>query len=86
MEKQSMMERQNNAPLRTSQPSVSVVKGEEGQQTLPRRPIGLTITVEKIDRVLAEVQAQIEHLRQYRVNLGVGRMRVIDMEATWRGA
>lgn len=63
-----MMEAEHNDISGLSQPSLSVTNNE-GRQTLHRRPIGLTITVEKIDRVLAEVQAQIEHLRQYRVNL-----------------
>lgn len=35
--------------------SMSVMNSGEGQPTCHRRPIGLTITVEKIDRVLAGV-------------------------------
>lgn len=68
-----------------SQPSVSVMSHEEGRQTIHRRPVGLTITVEKIDRALADVQAQIEHLRRYRISLGLGRVRVAGMEAKWKG-
>ena len=68
-----------------SQLSVSVMNHEEGRQTIHRRPVGLTITVEKIDRALADVQAQIEHLRRYRINLGLGRVRVAGMEAKWKG-
>lgn len=68
-----------------SQLSVSVMNHAEDQQAMQRRPAGLTITVEKIDRALADVQAQIEHLRRYRINLGLGRVRVAGMEAKWKG-
>ena len=80
-----MNERKNNNLSSVSQPSVTLINSEEGQQTLHRRPAGLTITVEKIDRALADVQAQIEHLRRYRINLGLGRVRVAGMEAKWKG-
>lgn len=80
-----MNELKNNNLSSVSQPSVTLINSEEGQQTLHRRPVGLTITVEKIDRALADVQAQIEHLRRYRINLGLGRVRVAGMEAKWKG-
>lgn len=56
---------------------------EEGRQTVHRRPVGLTITVEKIDRVLADVQTQIETLRQNRINLGLVREQLAGMKAKW---
>lgn len=80
-----MNELKNNNLSSVSQPSVTLINSEEGLQTLHRRPVGLTITVEKIDRALADVQAQIEHLRRYRINLGLGRVRVAGMEAKWKG-
>jgi hypothetical protein len=53
-----MMEPENNDISGLSQTSVSVLNSEEVQQTLYRRPVGLTITVEEVARVLADVQAQ----------------------------
>jgi hypothetical protein len=52
-----MMEPKNNDVSGLSQTSVGLMDSEEGRQTVHRRPVGLTITVEKIDRVLADVQA-----------------------------
>lgn len=80
-----MMEPKNNDVSGLSQTSVGLTDSEEGQQTVQRRPIGLTITVEKIDRVLADVQTQIETLRQNRINLGLVREQLAGMEAKWRG-
>jgi len=47
-----MMKPKNNDLSGLSQTSMSVMNSEEGRQTVHRRPVGLTITVEKIDRVL----------------------------------
>ncbi|MEO5632107.1 MAG: hypothetical protein ABIR69_09580 [Nitrospiraceae bacterium] len=80
-----MMEPKNNDVSGLSQTSVGLMDNEEGRQTVQRRPIGLTITVEKIDRVLADVQTQIETLRQNRINLGLVREQLAGMEAKWRG-
>jgi len=80
-----MMEPKNNDVSALSQTSVGLMDSEEGRQTVHRRPVGLTITVEKIDRVLADVQTQIETLRQNRINLGLVREQLAGMEATWRG-
>jgi hypothetical protein len=66
-----------------SRTSASVKNGEERRQSLRRRPVGLTITVEKVDRVLAEVQAEIEVLRRERTNLGLVRGELVGMEAEW---
>ena len=68
-----------------SQASVRLMNGEEGQQTFHRRPVGLTITVEKIDHVLTDVQAQIENLRRQRISLGRVRVQLAGMEVKWRG-
>ena len=67
------------------QTSVSLMNSEEGRQTVHRRPVGLTITVERIDCVLAGVQAQIEHLRRETTNLGLVREQLAGMETKWRG-
>ena len=80
-----MMEPKNNDMSGVSQTSVSVMNSEEGQQAFPRKPIGLTITVERIDCVLAGVQAQIEHLRRETKNLGLVREQLTSMETKWRG-
>ena len=80
-----MREPKTNDIFGLSQTSVSVRNGEEGRQTVHRRPVGLTITVEKIDRVLEGVEGQIEHLRQDRINLGLVRVQLVGMEAQWRG-
>ena len=80
-----MMEPKNNDISGLSQTSVSVMNSAEGRQTVHRRPVGLTITVEKIDRVLADVQTQIETLWQNRINLGLVRGQLAGMEAKWRG-
>ena len=69
-----------------SQTPASVMNGEERRQSVSRRPAGLTITVEKIDRVLAEVQAEIEVLRRERTNLGLVRGELVGMEAKWSGS
>ena len=80
-----MMEPKNNDLSGVSQTSGSAMNSEKGQQTFPRKPVGLTITVEKIDRVLAGVQAQIEYLRRERTNLGLVREQLAGMETKWRG-
>lgn len=68
-----------------SQTSVSLIDSDEDRQTVHRRPVGLTITVEKIDRVLTDIQAQIEFLRRERTSLGLVRGQLAAMEAKWRG-
>ena len=79
------METKNNDMSDLSQTSVGLMDGEEGRQTVHRRPVGLTIRVEKIDCVLADVQTQIETLRQMTINLRLARVRLAGMEAKWRG-
>jgi hypothetical protein len=68
-----------------TQTSMSVMNSGKDWQTIHRRPIGLTITVEKIDRVLADVHEQIELLRRERTSLGLVRGQLAAMEAQWRG-
>lgn len=81
-----MMEPTNNRLAGISQTSVGLRGSEEGRRTVHRRLVGLTITVGKIDRVLADVQTQIKTLRQNRINLRLVREQLADMEAKkWRG-
>ena len=79
-----MMEPNQNDLSGLSQISVRV-NSREGRQILRQRPVGLTITVEKIDCILTEVQAQIEHLRRYSANLGLGKGKLAGMESKWAG-
>ena len=85
VEKEAMMEPTNNNLAGISQTSVGSMDSEEGRQTVHRRLVGLTITVEKIDRVLVGVQTQIKTLRLNRINLGLVREQSAGMEAKWRG-
>lgn len=79
-----MMEPTNNKLAGISQTSVDLRGSAEGRRTVHRRLVGLTITVGKIDRVLAGVQAQIQNLRRDRVNLGLVREQLAGMEAKRR--
>jgi len=76
-----MMEPTNNNLSGVSQTSVGLMDSEEGRRTVHRRLVELTITVEKIDRVLVDVQTQIETLRQNRINLGLVREQLAGLEA-----
>jgi hypothetical protein len=84
-EEGSKMERWKSDMQDSAQILVSVMNREDRRQSVSRRPAGLTITVEKIDRVLAEVQAEIEVLRRERTNLGLVRGELVGMEAKWSG-
>jgi hypothetical protein len=84
-EEGSKMERWKSDLQDSAQILASVMNGEERRQSVRRRPAGLTITVEKIDRVLTEVQAEIEVLRRERTNLGLVRGELVGMEAKWSG-
>ena len=81
---EAKMKLENDVPG-VSQTSASVMNGKESRQSVRRRPAGLTITVEKVDRVLDEVQAEIEVLRRERTNLGLVRGELVGMEAEWSG-
>ncbi len=78
------MEAKNNGISDLSPSSVRLMDSEADRKTVHRRPVGLTITVEKIDHVLADAQIQIETLRQMTINLRLARVRLVGMEATWR--
>jgi hypothetical protein len=80
-----MMEAKNYDLSGLSQISMSAMNSEEGRQTARQRLVGLTITVEKIDRVLTDIQAQIEFLRREKTSLGLVRGQLAAMEAKWRG-
>lgn len=71
-----------------SQASASVMNGEDSQQPVHRRPAGLTIRVEEIDCVLADIQAQIEMLGRDEdlSGTGAGRIGRSGMEAKWNGS
>ena len=79
-----MMEPEKNYISGLSQTSVGLMNGEEGRETIHRKPVGLTITVEKIDRILADVHSQIEMLRRERTDLGLVRTQLANMESRWR--
>ena len=81
-----MMESQHNDQSGVSEAEVALVNSEEGGEPLRRKPDGLTITVEKIDRILADVQLQIEGLRRERTGLGLVRRQLADMESQWESA
>jgi len=80
-----MMEAKSNDRSELSQTSVGLIDSEEGHPAVHRKPVGLTITVEKIDRVLADVHTQIETLRHTTINLRLVRMRLAGTESKWRG-
>lgn len=64
-------------------PSMGLRDTSEDLESIYHKPVGLTITVEKIDRVLAEIQAQIECLRRERTSLRLVRGQLANMNA-WR--
>jgi hypothetical protein len=49
------------------------------------RPVGLAITVDEIDRVLANIQVQKWNLRRHRMKMRLLRLQLAVMEATLRG-
>ena len=79
-----MMEPKNYDLSGVSQISMSAMNSEEGRQTAHQRLVGLTITVEKIDRYLTDIQTQIEFLRRERTTLGLVWGQLAAMEAKWR--
>jgi hypothetical protein len=80
-----MMEPKNYDLSGLSKISMSAMNSEEGRQTAHQRLVGLTITVEKIGRVLTDIQEQVESLRRERTSLGLVRGQLAAMEAKWRG-
>lgn len=79
-----MMEPKENDLSSSSQTSGSLMNREEGQLAF-QKPVGLTLTVERIDFVLAGVQAQIETLRRDKTNLSLVRVELAGMETKWKG-
>ena len=75
-----MMEPMTHELSGVSETSVCVMNGEEEQHTLHRMPIVFTVTVEAIDCLLVHAEAQVEDLRQYRMNLGLVRAELAGME------
>jgi hypothetical protein len=80
------MELSNHDIAGLSRTPANVVDGGESLQPVHRRPVGLTITVEKLDRALADIQARIESLRREQTNLGLVRGELARMEAKWKSA
>jgi hypothetical protein len=64
-----------------SQTSASVMNREDRRQSVRRRPAGLTRRVREIDCMLADIQADIQRLRQERIHLGLMREELAGMEA-----
>jgi hypothetical protein len=76
-------------PTRNEVSSVSCARGEsvssEGDQPIShRKRLELTITVEKIDRLLKEIQQRIKMLQQDATNLTVVRAQLGSREAQRR--
>jgi len=77
-------------PTRSELPSIYAARVEsegsgEGQQISHRKQLELTITVEKIDRFLEEIQQRIKMLQQEAKNLTEVRAQVGNRKAERRG-
>jgi hypothetical protein len=77
-------------PTKSDVPSVSCARVEsggsrEGRPISHRKQLDLTITVEKIDRFLEEIQQRIKLLQQDVTNLTVVRVQLGSREAERRG-
>jgi hypothetical protein len=83
---ESKMELSNNDVAGLCQTTMGAVNGGGSRQPVHQMPVGLTITVEKFDRVLADIDAQIELLQRDRTSLGLVRGELVRMEAKWRSA
>jgi len=64
---------------------VSSVHSEEGRLSPHRKPLRLTISVEKIDRVLADIQKQVEDLQREMTNLRLVRNQLAGCKQDNRG-
>jgi len=67
------MKRWNNDVPASCQTLASVMNGENSRQPIHRRPAGLPIRVREIDCVLADIQAEIQTLRQEKTYLRLVR-------------
>jgi hypothetical protein len=77
-------------PTRSDVPSMDGARVESGssgesQPISHRKPLELTITVEKIDRFLEEIQRRIKLLQQDTTNLAIVRAQVGSRNAHKRG-
>ena len=77
-------------PTRSELPSINAARVEsegsgEGQQISHRKQLELTITVEKIDRFLEEIQQRITLLQQDVTNLTEVKAQLGSREAHRRG-
>ena len=79
------MEPQNNNISGVSQTSATLGNSEQVQQTFHRKPVGLAITVEETDRVLADGQVQKWIVRRHRIKMRLVRLQLAVMKAKWRG-
>ena len=64
----------------------TVVNGEDTRQSVYYRPAGLISRVRKVDRMLADIHAQIQTLRWESAHLRLVREELAGIEATWNGS
>ncbi len=74
------MERHKTIVPHLSRILASVMNDEESRRSVRRRPAGLRSRVRKIDCMLADIQADIQRLRQERIHLGLMREELARME------
>ncbi len=86
VEEGSEMERCKSDVPGLSQTSENVMNGEESRQPVHRKSTGLTIRVRGMECALADIQAQIQMLRQERTYLRLVRGELTGMEAKRRGS
>jgi hypothetical protein len=80
-----MMELERSGESRVSHVSVATEHGHERQRVTHEQALMLTITPEKIDRVMCDVQAQIEALQHNLAKLRLARARIALLQAKERG-
>jgi hypothetical protein len=87
MRGETTRQRGRSSQMRRGQGSVSEPSSQaDGQQPIPPMPPDLTIRVRTIDCMLADIQAQIQILRQERTHLGLVRRELAGMEAKQIGS
>ena len=80
------MESKHNMRSHIFQTTGRVMMSKEDRETIHCKPKGLTITVEKLDHILANVQSQIESLCRERTDLRLVRGELAAMESRWEEA
>lgn len=55
----------------------------QNQRRFHRRPVEPMTAAEKIHRALADIQVQIGNLRRHRIDMGLVRVQLANMEAKW---